>query len=183
MGTSFYKKVGSDCDYERQTAYSRRFVKRQQSRIVRRYWKRNLLIDDTKDVIDEEIEKLRDAEANRIADWIDAKLNQEADWIDQSFWDWNGDWLYQNKCWDNFFSGECPMMIPVATELTAVVSHEKASGKVKVVSSVTIKLGDIVVATATFGGKYTQADALREFQKAPHRFSGTDAALASRLVA
>jgi hypothetical protein len=78
------------------------------------------------------------------------------------------------------------MAIKVKPVLSAVVVYVPGFGKCRVATKVTIRLGDMPVAMATLGGRATQADALREFHKAPQRFQkleGWEMARAFRLVA
>lgn len=63
----------------------------------------------------------------------------------------------------------------LASNLTAVVSYEHTEGKLRFITHVTIKAGNIVIATATFGGRYSQTQALQEFKRNSKRFTTTEA--------
>jgi hypothetical protein len=63
-------------------------------------------------------------------------------------------------------------MKKIEAKLTAVVVYKAGSGKCRTVTHITIKLGGLIdVATATKGGKYSQADALAEFRRNPKSFT------------
>jgi hypothetical protein len=77
-------------------------------------------------------------------------------------------------------------MQPVARRLTAVVSYTRASGKVRTVSTVILKLGPLVVGWGTLGGRWTAEQAVAEFRKQPGRFrlaKGWSAAMLAGLAA
>jgi hypothetical protein len=55
--------------------------------------------------------------------------------------------------------------------LTAVVVYQHGKNhRCPVVTEVTVRLGGVAVATATLGGRYTQAQALAEYRRNPDRF-------------
>jgi hypothetical protein len=59
--------------------------------------------------------------------------------------------------------------------LSAVVVYKAGSGKCRTVTEITIKLGGLIdVATATKGGRYSQADALAEYRRNPKSFTLLD---------
>lgn len=62
----------------------------------------------------------------------------------------------------------------MATKITpalSVVVETVPGYSLRFVTNVTVNLTDIEVAKATFGGRWSQAAALKEFSKAPHRFA------------
>jgi hypothetical protein len=65
-------------------------------------------------------------------------------------------------------------MTTLATKLTAIVSYERTIGKLNTVTHVTIKAGPLVIGTGTFGGRYSQNQALREFKVNTNRFKLTE---------
>lgn len=65
-------------------------------------------------------------------------------------------------------------MVKLASSLTAVVSYDRTIGKLNTVTHVTIKAGDLVLATGSFGGRYSQNQALREFKVNTKRFTLTE---------
>lgn len=73
---------------------------------------------------------------------------------------------------------------PIApAELTVSISY--IDGKKKrcsIVSIISIRLFDMLVATASFGGKYTKEQALQEWKRHPERFNPGPAAAAALLL-
>jgi xanthine/CO dehydrogenase XdhC/CoxF family maturation factor len=61
-------------------------------------------------------------------------------------------------------------LITPKTKLTVTVNHAEGSGKVKVVSHVSVLADGLAVAIGTLGGKYTEEQALQELRKFPKRF-------------
>lgn len=73
-------------------------------------------------------------------------------------------------------------LIVPGTKLTVKVSHQK--GRRCLISHIFVQAGDIAVADATLGGKFTERDVLNELRKAPDRFTkhaGYEAAKMLRL--
>lgn len=62
----------------------------------------------------------------------------------------------------------------ITPALNAVVVYVPGWGKCRTATKVTIRLGDMPVARATFGGRATVAWALREFRKAPQTFQALE---------
>lgn len=48
---------------------------------------------------------------------------------------------------------------------------EGPNGVRKTTTAITVRMGDVVFATRTVGGRYSQTDALREFKRFPSRFT------------
>jgi hypothetical protein len=71
-------------------------------------------------------------------------------------------------------------MVKVHRSLSAVVAYIDGKGKCKVVTVATIKVGPTLVATAKLGGRFTQAQALAEYRKAPGRFTTLEGAKIAR---
>jgi hypothetical protein len=61
-------------------------------------------------------------------------------------------------------------MTKLATNLTAVVTYERTEGKLKFITHIAIKVGNLTAATATLGGRYSQNQAVTEFRKNQSRF-------------
>jgi len=59
----------------------------------------------------------------------------------------------------------------VKLSASVTVHESKKSARCPHTSNVTIRFGDIVVAAATLGGRYSEAQALGEFKRNPHRFT------------
>ena len=68
-------------------------------------------------------------------------------------------------------------------KFTFTVSNRKGTGTVKVLSDVIVRVDGKLVAFATLGGRYTPADALKEFKRAPSRFKPEGKADAAALKA
>lgn len=74
-------------------------------------------------------------------------------------------------------------LILPTTKLSVKVTHQK--GRKCLISHIFIQAGDIAVADATLGGKFTEKDALNELRKAPDRFTkhaGYEAAKVLNLI-
>jgi hypothetical protein len=65
------------------------------------------------------------------------------------------------------------MAVATIVRLSASVTvHENVKlARCPAKSNITIRFGDIVVAAATLGGKYSEGQALGEFKRNPHRFT------------
>lgn len=56
--------------------------------------------------------------------------------------------------------------------LPRIIKNAGPHGAVKKpVTDISVRLGELEIAKATFGGTYRPSDAVKEFRKAPYRFS------------
>lgn len=69
-------------------------------------------------------------------------------------------------------------MTTLTTCLSATVVYVAGRGRCAVATKVTIKMGTVNVATAMLGGRYSQQQAVKEFQRFPKRFQPCDVQLA-----
>lgn len=66
-------------------------------------------------------------------------------------------------------------LISNAAHIEASVTYGPSkSAKCRDVTTCNIMVADAVIATGTFGGKFSQEQAVKEFKRAPHRFMKTD---------
>lgn len=65
------------------------------------------------------------------------------------------------------------MSVATIVRLSASVTVHESTKAVRCPykTNITIRFGDTVVAAATLGGKYNEAQALGEFKRNPHRFT------------
>jgi len=66
-------------------------------------------------------------------------------------------------------------LISTVSPLSAQVQYgESRSAKCRQITTCKIMVADAVIAEGTFGGKFSQTDALKEFKKNPQRFKKTE---------